>query len=708
MVKTPLGKVITTFGGNFVLGTAYTKLTEVYDTTTNATYCAKFDNQNIPVTDTATWQMIAKGVGTGTGQSDNNYSDAAKAKVDALPTQTIDTNDGLASYNYANNNYNITHENMNGIISSFAKKLQAGEVTKIKLIGDSITEGYGATGHINIAPNVNNGNPSFMTDSTGQVWYEALYTDNSWANYFRRYITLNFPSVSFVNAGIGGKDTTWALANEAHWIGTEDVVFVMLGANDRWNMISATYKSQLSQFLTYVKAHCNQMIVMTNNPMPNDYNNLGNVSTGVNFTMNQIDMMITEICNENGYSYISFYREMMRYSKLVGIDIQQFEYDGIHPDDLGHELMWNILQKCLGISDDYSKSISTYINRDGADKQFITDGNFQIAQMCPTVGTEISNPAGYTYPVFDMWKVAYYIGESDILPTTIKHSQRKITDSGAAINSVPGSQYCYRINVSDAGSTAMSEYSIWNITDDKELKQYCLNNSELIVSLYARSNISGKKIACVLRLNYGTGGSPSEDQFLTSGLSPILLTNTWRKYYFIFKMPNFDSKTFGTNNDSYLATMIQLAGNFQNFGGAGDIEITQVCIGSQYTKFKPKSFDDELKNCQKYLEKTFSYSQIPVNNTQGEYASMKVTANNSAKECVGFIPFKVQKRSNNGLITYYNPFNTSNGIRVYETNANVGIVSNVINENGISEITLDTSSVAGNSIIFQCVYDCRR
>lgn len=675
----------------------------VYDTTANAYYVALKNgitgssNEPSGNGDGINWTIMCKGIGVTT---DNNYTNTDKLKVTALPSASIDSTGGLASYN-------LVSQNENGIISSFAAKLQAGQITKIKLIGDSITEGYGATGHVNLVENTSNGNPKIFDDGAGTVWYESFYTDKCWANYFRNYITLNFPSVSFINAGIGGKDTTWALANETHWIGTEDVVFVMLGANDRWNITLATYKSQLSQFLTYVKAHCNQMIILTQNPLIGEYNNDGTIQSAAHFTSNEIDRTITELCNENNYSHISFYREMLQYSKITGIDICEFIHDGNHPDDLGHELMWFILQKKLGISENTSKE-PIFKNRFGADKQFIINGDFQIAQVCPVVGTEVTNPPSYTYPVCDMWKLGYYVDGSDVLPTTIKHSQRKITASGAAINSVPGSQYCYRINVSDAGTITMSEYDLQNVVING-VSKYCKNSSEVIVSFYARSSISNKKIQCLLQLNYGTGGSPSVvDYVVNMGIPYVTLSNNWHKYSFVFKMPDFNTRTFGTNNDDCMVLVIQFSGTFQNFGGAGDIEIAQVCAGSQFTEFQPKTFEEELRICQRYYEKSYAYfTPIGTANDWDDVESVNSAPNTYfLSSCDA--KFKVEK-AKKPTVTIYAFDGTPNTI--YDSSSSVNMTSSDIqisSRNRYFQISSNTNKiVAGHQYLYQWVADAR-
>jgi hypothetical protein len=92
-----------------------------------------------------------------------------------------------------------------------------------------------------------------------------------------------------------------------------------------------------------------------------------------------------------------------------------------------------------------SNTIITAYNSSMA-RQAIIDGNFQIAQANPVVGTVIANPATNAYPVFDLWKTVIY-ADNGTYPT-VNHSQQVISPVG----SVPNSYFCYRINVNSAGT----------------------------------------------------------------------------------------------------------------------------------------------------------------------------------------------------------------------------------------------------------------
>lgn len=96
MATVNLGKVVTTPKGNYVSSTPYGILDEVYDDVNNITYVSLKDANTDALTTTTSWMVIAKGIGVTT---DNNYINADKAKVTALPSAAPGGTDGLALYN---------------------------------------------------------------------------------------------------------------------------------------------------------------------------------------------------------------------------------------------------------------------------------------------------------------------------------------------------------------------------------------------------------------------------------------------------------------------------------------------------------------------------------------------------------------------------------------------------------------------------------
>lgn len=246
-------------------------------------------------------------------------------------------------------------ESKNLFFSILSTLLKNNRIRKIKLVGDSITEGVGATGHISPTPSSN----PIIFDDGRTVFHEGDYQCRCWANLFREYIKKYYNTIEFINAGIGGKSAKWANANKEHWIKNEDVLFVQLGTNDRWDCSNVSeFKENLTQFLDYANKHSNYLIVMTAQPSLNDTKENGELATGFNFTQKEVDDVITQVCLENNYIHISNYRDMLNYSFNGGLPLWKMLEPfnkGSHPYDEGHLFIWENIQKKLGFMENVNK-----------------------------------------------------------------------------------------------------------------------------------------------------------------------------------------------------------------------------------------------------------------------------------------------------------------------------------------------------------------
>lgn len=223
--------------------------------------------------------------------------------------------------------------------------------TKVKLIGDSITAGVGATGHA-LSTNL------IFTDEEGTKYFEPVLTSQSWANHFGNFLKKEYPSVRFRNVGIGGKSAKWANSHKSQWVdNNEDIVFIQLGTNDRWD--SATieeFKTNLVEFLEYVDQRSEFMVVMAA-PPSQDYNIDGTLKPPYLRDMREINKTISEVCIEKDYLFISHFDMFFDYITVTGA---AFDYlletqveGGSHPKDPGHELVWRNIQSKLKLKDSY-------------------------------------------------------------------------------------------------------------------------------------------------------------------------------------------------------------------------------------------------------------------------------------------------------------------------------------------------------------------
>jgi lysophospholipase L1-like esterase len=237
--------------------------------------------------------------------------------------------------------------NFNLKANDFIKGLRNGTITKIKLIGDSITVGVGSTGG-GEDPN----GRIILTMDDGTEKREGYKDSPCWANFFEQYITDKHPTIEFLNNGIGG----WAATEDYYyvdqWVGTgNDVIVLMLGTNDRTqNTTKDEFETNYKKFLDYVEANSNQVIVMTASPTLNDFNEDGTQSATFTLTMEEIDEVITKVCAERKIPHISLYREFLKYASYSNtpLDLILQDEGGSHPVDEGYLLMWKIFQEKLG------------------------------------------------------------------------------------------------------------------------------------------------------------------------------------------------------------------------------------------------------------------------------------------------------------------------------------------------------------------------
>ena len=218
--------------------------------------------------------------------------------------------------------------------SEFMQKVTSGEYGSIRLIGDSITAGFGTDGYED--PNLPEAGPGnvIYDDGAGTVCYETNENANSWANEFRAWARQNGVK-SFVNAGISGWFMKQLAQNPAAWIGEgADVIVVGLGTNDAGYYGPDEFAQDARTALEAVEQRCKLVVVLT--PVadlrPTDMlvepaADLGDILKG--------------ICEERGYVFVD---------TRVAVTPGMFCDDNLHPNSEGSHAIWQCLASELGIA----------------------------------------------------------------------------------------------------------------------------------------------------------------------------------------------------------------------------------------------------------------------------------------------------------------------------------------------------------------------
>ncbi|WJY26293.1 S-layer homology domain-containing protein [Sporosarcina trichiuri] len=222
-----------------------------------------------------------------------------------------------------------------------ADKLNSGTVRSIKLIGDSISAGMGADGY-----QVPEDGRVILEDGS-TVYREASFDAASWANAFRTYAGQpRFGDIDFFNAGVSGKTAQWALERADRLMEPrEDVVFVMIGTNDRIIGTLAQYERTVRKLLKEADAKSGLLVVMAPPPSANDIGNYRFSPAGINNVLKRISL-------EEGYLFISHYDAMTAYLKSHPDTAygDLMETTSPHPTTKGYEVMWDTIRTALQLN----------------------------------------------------------------------------------------------------------------------------------------------------------------------------------------------------------------------------------------------------------------------------------------------------------------------------------------------------------------------
>lgn len=214
---------------------------------------------------------------------------------------------------------------------------------EIVLMGDSITEGYSATG----------------MESAGSSHPVPTWANyDSWAGLFNSYITSNFPNVTVTNRGYSGQVSAYGATNVSTWVtNSKQIVLVMYGTNNRTSQANMdSLAGDYTTILNRCEAVGAKMVPMCCIPTTTFNQNISGKYVG---TMEQVHEILSNWASEKGYELLDLYSMMMTYidNDLDNLESMGLIYVGsndnnlhIHPSDAGHAVMYNFIINRLGIS----------------------------------------------------------------------------------------------------------------------------------------------------------------------------------------------------------------------------------------------------------------------------------------------------------------------------------------------------------------------
>ena len=203
---------------------------------------------------------------------------------------------------------------------------------KVCFIGDSIIAGLGGTGYD-------------VSESGGgeYIMYRGFdrYTNihgYCWVNKMIQHMTDVYGHTNVKNRGVGGISTKEVLDNWTTLLDGANTVVLSVGTNDYNNA------SRITTYLPQIAKECIKagvkLMVMTNTP-----NNTADANK-----YNAVKGRIVAVCNTLGIPVYDMYSEFEVYLSLKGLTLADvLNSDGIHPNDTGYAIMFEIAKKLFQI-----------------------------------------------------------------------------------------------------------------------------------------------------------------------------------------------------------------------------------------------------------------------------------------------------------------------------------------------------------------------
>lgn len=265
-------------------------------------------------------------------------------------------------------------------------------------------------------------------------------------------------------------------------------------------------------------------------------------------------------------------------------------------------------------------------------RQAIINGNFDVWQR-GTSFTSIANAA------FSADRFSYFITGSS------NNASRGTFTLGQT--DVPNFPRYYLTNAVTTSAGASNRVAM--VYKCEDLTKFA--GKTFTLSFWAKADAS-KNIAVEFLEFFGTGGSPSAT---VTGIevTKLSLTTAWAKQTITVDVPSISGKTIGTDNNSSFQIIFWFdAGSDYNArtsslgqqSGTFDIAQVQLCAGDVALPFMPKSYEEELRACQRYClavttvgvneaigfgtpsSATVAYIHIPTKNTLRVAPTLVATA----------------------------------------------------------------------------------
>lgn len=212
----------------------------------------------------------------------------------------------------------------------------------IDLWGDSRTHGAGGTGFAQVG------------DLIPGTDVKQSPNGHSWANSLRDLLAEKY-GVTVRNWGQHGKNSTH-FHNQMETLTNQnpDVILMMLGTNDRHNLPNVEETKRLQrEMINLAHAKGIKVVLMSAAQTSPTEDSLETK----NYHMYDLDKAMNELAREYDMDYISNYDNSLKYNEYTNTLPDDILSDGLHENDLGHDIIFRNVVRSFGISYDYLMTV---------------------------------------------------------------------------------------------------------------------------------------------------------------------------------------------------------------------------------------------------------------------------------------------------------------------------------------------------------------
>lgn len=234
-----------------------------------------------------------------------------------------------------------------GAAKIFSKVILADKKVKIKLLGDSITHGVGGEGYKQDGESFISG---FARNTNGYCW----------ANLLRDYMESSF-NCEVINNGCSGVTIEFIIDNFDTLVDTEDdIVICTIGTNNRHQYVVNGPKMEKEDMLTkfyenIIKlnekfGNAGKDVIFVANIPASAENEMDKADYWRILHMNDIHDAYVKASFACGFPLVDLYSRFLQYCNLKNIALDSLLADGLHPNNAGYDVMFDILLDELGIA----------------------------------------------------------------------------------------------------------------------------------------------------------------------------------------------------------------------------------------------------------------------------------------------------------------------------------------------------------------------